>query len=837
MKLYHLVLALLCSTFLLAQNQKPNSITVTGKVIEAGSNIPLEYATVSLSDAQGKVANGGITDTKGMFSLKVPPGVYTVKYEFISYETKEIPNKNFTKNTTLPTVSLAVDTESLDEVVIRAETTEVQVRLDKKIYNIGKDLTTSGATVSDALNNVPSVNVDVEGAISLRGNENVRILINGKPSAIAGFGSTDALRQLPAEAIERVEVITSPSARYDAEGTAGILNIILKKEKTLGLNGSFSANLGVPTSSGVSGNINLRTDNFNIFNTTSIRYRDAPGNAFFNNQYFPTTFTDPDTGEEVTTDPTFDRVIEDRDYERLNRGFNTNLGIEYFLTESSSITASGFLRLGDDEDLTTNNARKFSDGTLQETTVREELETEEDQSYQLSLNYVNNFNDEGHKLTADFQYENDEEEERSFITERRLQPSPFDFPSEDILNKETQEEYLIQADYVLPIGENAQFEAGYRGNFENEITDYTLNQENSTGVFVRNDTLSNIFDYTENVNAVYTQYGNKFGKFSFLLGLRLENTQLKGEIQSSLDEDAFSEALGVDIDTNFDKNYLGLFPTVNLIYEIAERENITLGYNRRINRPRGWFINPFPSRSSVTNVFQGNPDLDPAYASAFDLGYLKRWDKLTLTSSIYYQHETDSFERIQEQTGQVINGVNVVRTIPINLSTNERYGFEAGILYNPLKWLRLNGSFNYFNFKSDGSFNGIEYGTENNSWFARASAKVSLPWKIDWQTNGFYRGPRNNAQTETEGILSINLAFSKDIMDDNGTIGLNVSDLLNSRKRNSFTTTDSFTSESEFQWRQRSVNLSFTYRFNQKKQRERNRDQGENGDEGGDFEG
>ena len=838
MKLYSLVLALLCSTFLLAQNRNAEPITVTGKIIEEGTNIPLEYATVSFENAQGKVVNGGITNTEGVYSIDIPRGLYTVKYEFISYKTKEVSNQRLVKNTTLPTVSLAIDSESLDEVVIRAETTEVQVRLDKKIYNIGKDLTTSGATVSDALNNVPSVNVDVEGAISLRGNENVRILINGKPSAIAGFGSTEALRQLPAEAIERVEVITSPSARYDAEGTAGILNIILRKEKTLGLNGSITTNIGAPTSSGVSGNINLRTDDFNIFNTTSVRYRDAPGNAYFNNQYFPTTFTDPETGEEVTTDPTFDRVIEDREYERENKGFNTNLGMEYFLTDRSSITASGFLRLGDDEDLTTNNARKFSSGTLQETTIREELETEEDVSYQLSLNYVNDFNDEGHKLTADFQYENDEEEERSFITERRLLPSAFDFPSEDILNKETQKEYLIQADYVLPIGENAQFEAGFRGNFENEVTDYTLNQENENGVFVRNDTLSNIFDYTENVSAVYTQYGNKFGKFSFLLGLRLENTQLKGEIQSNLDEDAFSEALGVDIDTNFDKNYLGLFPTVNLIYELAERENITLGYNRRINRPRGWFINPFPSRSSVTNVFQGNPDLDPAYASAFDLGYLKRWDKLTLTSSIYYQHETDSFERIQEQTGQVINGVNVVRTIPINLSTNERYGFEAGILYNPAKWLRLNGSFNYFTFKSDGSFNGVEYGTENNSWFARASAKVSLPWKIDWQTNGFYRGPQNNAQTESEGILSINLAFSKDIINDNATIGLNVSDLLNSRKRNSLTVTDSFISESEFQWRQRSVNLSFTYRFNQKKQRQRNnRDQGGNGDDEGDFEG
>ena len=270
---------------------------------------------------------------------------------------------------------------------------------------------------------------------------------------------------------------------------------------------------------------------------------------------------------------------------------------------------------------------------------------------------------------------------------------------------------------------------------------------------------------------------------------------------------------------------------MNLIYELGERENITLGYNRRINRPRHWFLNPFPSRSSEANVFQGNPSLDPAYASAFDLGYLKRWDKITLTSSIYYQYETDSFERIQEDTGELTpNGIPIIRTIPINLSTNERIGFEAGVLYNPAKWLRFNGSFNFFRFSTEGEFNGVDYGADNTSWFARGSAKVSLPAKIDWQTNAFYRGPTNNAQTESEGILSINLAFSKDLFNDNATIGFNVSDLFNSRKRRSFTATDSFTSESEFQWRERSFNMSFTYRFNQKKERQRN------GRQGGDFE-
>src|SRR5690606_24262853 len=342
-----------------------------------------------------------------------------------------------------------------------------------------------------------------------------------------------------------------------------------------------------------------------------------------------------------------------------------------FLTEKSSITASAFLRLGDGEDVTTNNTTNFNNNTAEEKITRVETESEDDKSYQFSLNYVNEFSDEGHKLTADLQFERDKETERSFIEEERILPGSQTLPAEGIINKENQKEYVAQIDYVLPIGDNAQFEAGYRGNFEETETDYTLLEETgTTGNFVRNDSLSNIFTYNENVNAVYSQYGNKFGKFSFLLGLRLEHTQLKGNVEAE------NLAANEDFDLNFDKSYTGLFPTVNLTFELKENENITLGYNRRINRPRNWFINPFPSRSSEANVFQGNPDLDPAYASAFDLGYLKRWEKLTLTTSIYYQRETDAFERVQEETGQVTsNGIPIIRTLPINLSTDDRYGF------------------------------------------------------------------------------------------------------------------------------------------------------------------
>ncbi len=827
MRIALLLTLLLFTIFTFAQRQsEPTSgITISGTVVDSETNQPLEYATLVLQSTEDpSKLTGGITDINGKFEVETSSGEFNVSVEFISYKTYRLNNQNLNKSTDLGTIRLGINVEELAGVEVIGEQTTVEVRLDKKIYNIGKDITTSGGTVSDALNNVPSVNVDVEGVISLRGNENVRILINGRPSALAGFGSTDALRQLPADAIEKVEVITSPSARYDAEGTAGILNIILRKEKTLGVNGSANVFIGHPATSGITLNANIRTDKYNIFNTTGYRYRDAPGNAIFDNTF---------------TSGSFDRVLENRIYNRLDKSFNTNIGLEYFLTEESSITGSLFLRRSKDEDVTDNTNERFNSALLDSRTFRQEFENEKDKSYQVALNYINRFNEDGHQLTADFQFSEDDETNNTVIEENSTFPDESLIILENVYQTEEEREIMAQADYVLPM-EDSQFEAGYRGTFQQSITDYQLDSlDQGSGQFVTNQTLTNKFTYDENVNALYTQYGNKFGKLSFLLGLRLENTQLKGKLESEFDTSALEEELGIDVDVNFDKNYLGLFPTLNIIYETGEFENFSIGYNRRINRPRGWFINPFPSRSSRTNIFQGNPDLNPAFSNAYDLGYLRRWDKLTLTSSVYYQKETDSFERVQEPTGQTTtDGIEIIRTIPVNLATNKRIGAEAGLLYNPTTWLRLNSSFNIFRFVTEGTFNNVDYGAENTSWFARFSSKVSLPAKIDWQTNAFYRGPQQNAQTETEGIFSLDLAFSKDIMNDNATVSLNVNDLFNSRKRRSITETDFFTSESEFQWRQRQITFSFLYRFNQGKKRNgEGRRNGNEGDGDGEFEG
>lgn len=791
------------------------SYKLSGTLVDAEQQKPLEYATIGIFEPDSEeLIVSDVTDFDGNFSMKIIEGTYDIRFEYISYESKTLENVVVNSNKDLGKINLKFKSNELGEVTVVSETTQLEVRLDKKIYTLGQDLTVAGGTVTEALENVPSVSVDIEGGISLRGNENVRILINGKPSALAGFGNTDVLQQLPADAIEKVEVITSPSARYDAQGTAGIINIVLKREKTLGFNGSLRLQTGTPLNNRAAANLNWRTSKFNFFGNIGYSHRKSPGNASFESNFI---------------DNDLDRIIENRDYSRNRKDFNYNIGATYFFDYNTSFTASYFGRTGEDQDLTNNQTTVFDQEGFVNDRQRLEREFEDEESYQVSLNFNKKFDDDGHELDTEFQYSEDSELATANITEEVIDGNDLFIPDEFVREREDQTEYLLQADYVRPMGE-AQFEAGFRVNLENTKEPFFREFEEAENEVVIDTVLTNNFEFDENVYAAYAQYGNKFGDFSFLLGLRYEYTQLQGKTTSEYDLSVFEELLGEDVDLNFDNRFDGIFPTLNLIYELGEDENITLGYNRRINRPRGWYLNPTPSLSSRTNIFQGNPSLRPAFANAFDLGYLKRWDrKFTLTASVYYQRETDAFERIDEQIGETSDGLGIVRTIPINLSTNQRMGFEVGTLYNPTKWLRLNWSINGFRFITDGFFNGQDFGVTNNSITSRFSTKVDLPYKIQWQTNINYRGPFENAQTKTKSITSVNLALSKDIFNDNATISVNVRDLFNSRFRDQFTTGPNFTRESEFQWRERQITATFIYRFNQNKKR--------GGERGGEYDG
>ena len=815
-KITLLICCLFSATFLFAQKPtNSNSVFISGKIIDAKTNQPLEYATIVLKNTKTKKISGGITNEKGTFRVLSKKGTYEISVEYISFKTKKFPIQEITSNKNLGTIKLQEDANSLDEVVLIAEKSTVDIRLDKKIYNVGKDMTVKGGTASDVLDNVPSVDVDAEGTVSLRGSSNVRILIDGKPSALVGLSGSDALKQLPSDAIERVEVITSPSARYDSEGTAGILNIILRKGKATGFNGSVNVTIGDPKNYQTAVNLNLRSEKINLF--SNFGYSDRGGPGVYNSDI---TYLSNGNVDSIR--------IENRDNNRLRKGFNGNVGLEYFLDKKSSITGTIFLRDSDGQNISTNNISSFdaSKNNLYNST-RIQDEGEIDQTIQFSLNYTNNLNKNGHKLTLDFQHSAGREKENAIIIDTK--------PETNSTN-ELSLRNLFQADYVLPIGKNSQFEAGYRGNFEDLTSDYLVNAPSLDERY----NPSNNLEFTQNVNAFYTQFGSKINKFSYLLGIRAEITDIDIKL--------------INTNENYAKNYTNLFPTVNFGYELTDDQSFTLGYSKRLRRPRSYFLNPFENRASQTVISKGNVDLDPTYTNSFDLGYLNRWGKLTLNSSIYYQHSTNNITRVNSQEVRVIDGkeTNVLVRQPINLASEDRKGFEFTANYNASRKVRFSGSFNFYEFETKGEYtynitdpntNAVSsitqnFDTKNSSWFTRFDAKITLPWNIQSQTRLFYRGPRNDAQSDINGILSANLAFSKDILKDKGTLVLNVSDVFNSRKYSGTSYAPSRENPTNitnqtFRRRVRQVTLNFTYRFNQKKNQRNKRSTGQGEDDGG----
>ena len=805
-----IALSLLIFTSLSFAQQRPEvkKVTISGTILEKGTNIPLEYATVVLQNAKKpEILTGGITDIDGKFSFEVNAGEYNVRYEFISFKTVSVKNKKITSDTDLGTVFLEEDIAQLNDVVVVAERSTVEIKLDKRVYNVGKDMTVKGGTVSDVLDNVPSVTVDPDGTIALRGNENVRILIDGKPSGLAGINIADALKLLPADAVEKVEVITNPSARYDAEGSGGIINIVLRKGKAQGINGSVVLSVSDPESYGASTNLNYRSDNFNLFSNFGYNYRNSPGNSLTDSEYFNNDGT------------TSAFINERRTNERLNEGYNANFGIDLFLNKSTTWTNS--LTFTEGRSKNPDDVYFYNyDNTFTPTFVRNRFNDERgnDFSFEYATNFTKNFKKEDHKLTVDIAISQNRDNESSIITDQIVGDNSSLF-TETTLNNQKQQRNLFQADYVLPIGENGRFEAGYRGSFQKNLTVFEIEP---------NTAYSNTLEYNEDINALYAQYGNKINKFSYFLGMRFEDSNID---VNSLTANDYNN-----------KKYNNFFPSATINYEISESNSLSLSYSKRINRPRGRFLNPFSSYSSNINIFQGNPDLDPSYTNAIDLGYLKRWDKLTLNSSVYVNITDQSFEFIRKESGLEVDGIPVILSTPINLSKEYRAGFEFNVNYSPYKWWKLNGNLNVFRVENDGDYSYTDYlgndvvqNFDNvaTTWFTRASSKITLPYEIDWQTNVTYRAPQTTAQGKRLDMTSVNLAFSKDILKDKGSISLNVSDLFNTRKRRFNSELDAVNSYTEFQWRQRQITLAFTYRFNKKKNERENQ---KREDAGGDAE-
>ncbi len=790
------------------QKQEVPDIFIKGRLLHESANTPIEFATVSiLNQKDSTLVTGGLTDEKGSFDIAVKPGTYFLRTQFMGFETRTISNISLDGRNRVYNVGEIQVKESerfLEEVVVQAERTEMELTLDKKVYNIGKDLSNLGGSASDLLANLPSVEVDVDGNVSLRGSENVQILVDGKPSGLIGLSGTGGLQQLQGNLIERVEIVTNPSARYDAEGGAGIINIILKKDRAKGFNGSFQVQGGLPQNNGASVNVNYRTGWINWFVNYGVTARTSPGQGFTNNFF--------------NTSDSIYYIDQDNDRERKSLSQNIRFGSDIYFNEKNVLTLSASYRNAD-SDNTTKTGYLFLDENRTQFSDRFRVDNEEetDVNWQYELNYNRDFKRKGQKLTFTLQQQDSEETE---ISEFDDVTNFSDGTIVDLIqrarNDNGEERQLMQLDYIHPFGKAAKLEVGLRYNGREIFNDYIVESDSAgSGEYEEVLALTNDFSFKERVYAAYGILSNQYEKLSWQVGLRAEQTDL--------------ETLLLQTNEENNQNYLSFFPSANLSYKYSKISSLQLSYSRRISRPRFRNLNPFITYSNPLSLFLGNPELQPQFTDSYELGILQNRKSSSIYVGVYYRYTTDVVQRIQRER---LGEEGVVERLPVNLGVRDDIGIEANINYDFTRKFRVTSNFNFFNSQVDG---GETLSAEATTVSTRIGAFYRDRKLFNAQLSWFYRAPQNRPQGVSKSIQSLDLGISKDVLKNNGTISLNARDLFNTRKWRSETVTETFTTDSEFQWRRGpTAVLSFTYRLNQKKQRAR-RSRGEYEGGGEDF--
>ena len=806
-KLGIISLLLLCASYGFAQQR----YTISASIQDKNSGDFLPFATITLRNpANNKLIGGAVSDERGKAIIQSSISNVEIQVDYVGFETL-IFTKALSKRTDLGSLQLTPKENQLTGIDLVGRRSDVEIRLDKRVYNVGQNLNAKGTNVSDVLENIPSLSLDLEGNLELRGSTNVRILIDGKPSGLVGLNGITALADLPAESIERVEVITAPSARYQAEGSSGIVNIILAKNTLKGLNGVFNVSGGKFDSYGANASLNYKVGKFNFFTNSGYGDNTNLGGAYQENTYMPVG--------------TYDKFYERRSFDRRRVGSNVNLGVDINLAQKTKFTFSYVINDRDGDDITSNQQNHTLLGEDKTRSLRSEVEKDKDVSKQLSFSLTHKFDEVGHKLDVTIQTERIIENEFSDLQTQTFLPSNSLSLLEENNTEERKKQFLAQLDYVWPIDKNTQFEAGYRSTNEKQDTGFTVLNEIAGGTMVVDEGLTNFLDYEQTIHAVYSQFGKKWNGFSFLAGLRYEHTDWT-VIQKTTSEE------GNNI---FD----GLFPTLNIGVEFSETANLTFGYNRRLSRPGARGLNPFRSRASETSFFQGNPNLRPSYSDGFDLGFLKQFKKFSLNSSIYFTRTYEPRQRITVESGEFVevNGENtaVIKRFPVNFGSQDRLGFEANSAIRwSTKW-RTNISFNIFKSIDKGTYENLVLDNENESWSGNFRNNLKLPWEINTQVNVWYVGPQESAYGNRKGFGGVSLGLSKDILNDNATINLNFNDVFNNSIYRWNTFTESISTVAEYQRRKPYYKLTFTYRFRQEKDRQRRGGDNYGGGEGVDL--
>ncbi len=790
-KIFIMLCISLFHCFHLFAQQASRKGTLAGSVLEEGSDSPLPFASIGIYTIADSLISGGLSDDNGKFEIELFNGQFYALIEFMGYKPYKTDPFSISKDSPshdLGTIKMTTTAGDLDEVVVQGEKTIMELSLDKRIFNVGKDLANAGGNANDILMNLPSVAVDPEGNVRLRGSANVRILIDGKPSGLVSFKGSSGLRQLPANMVERVEIITNPSARYEAEGMAGVINIILKKENNQGFNGSFEVVAGTPTNLGFTANLNYRHKKINWFINYGLAYRRSPNVGDLYQEVY---------GQDTT-------FILNQTSEGNVKSLNNNIrgGLDYYFNENSILTLSYLWRRSD--------ARRITDiryedswntiANLQSYTLRRQDETEEEPNSEISANYKRTFEEKGHELTATFTYLNYWENSDQIFTQNTFSPEGVENTSleqvQTSLNDEYENQYLVMLDYVKPFAKDGKFETGFRTSFRRMKNDYIVQEKGDDGDFSPLPGLDNIFLYDENIMAAYGIIGNKTNNWSYQVGLRVENTDVKTILQETNEENP--------------RKYTNLFPSAHLTYNITQENAFQLSYSRRVQRPVYNDLSPYVTFSDSRNFFSGNPDLNPEYTNAFELGHIKYFDNGTLFTTVYYRSTDEKIERLR-----TVNDEGFSVTKPYNLNGENSYGVELSGDYTPTEWWKIDMNVNFFHANIDGSNIQADYTAKTYSWLLRQTSRFTLKNGMDIQLRMNYEARQKTAQGVRKGIYFMDLSASKNIINDRGTLTLNIIDILNSRISRYITEGVNFYTEGSSQRQMRQINLTMNYRLKQ----------------------
>jgi len=790
--LFYFLFILSLPLFCLSPSQAQQRGKIKGMVQDLASREPLPFATVSVYSLKDSLVGGGITDEKGRYEIDLPLGTFYALMEFMGYEAAKSEPFSLSKMSLLlelPLQSLQTQAADLDEVLVQGDKTLMELSLDKRIFNVGKDLANAGGNASDILMNLPSVAVDPEGNVRLRGSANVRILIDGKPSGLVSFKGSSGLRQLPANLVERVEVITNPSARYEAEGMAGVINIILKKDNKQGFNGSGEVVTGYPLNLGITANVNYRKNRINWFINYGIAHRKSPGRGNLSQEVYNENGTTSLLQQSVTSTVT-----------SLNNSLRG--GLDYFFSEQSILTASYVWRRSDAHRITDIRYQDYLN-TYENYlgyALRRQDETEDEPNKEAIINFKKKFTQQGHELNASFTYLNYWERSDQLFTENAFDPMGQTRPKGSLiqtsLNDEYENQFLLQVDYTQPFATKGKIETGIRTSFREMENDYLVQEKQESGIFETIDGLDNVFLYDENILAIYGIVGNERAKWSYQAGLRAEYTDIETRLVATKESNP--------------RSYTNLFPSGHINYKANEKNAFQLSYSRRIRRPVYNDLSPYVTFSDQRNFFSGNPNLDPEFTDSYEFGHILYGEKSTLFSTLYYRSTQDKIQRIRT-VGD--NGFSV--TAPYNLIGEDSYGLEFSGDYVAKSWWKLDFNANFFYATVDGSNLNQNFQATTTSMLFRQSSRFTLPKGWDLQVRGNYEARRKTAQGVQKGIFFLDLSSSKKILNQRGTLILNVADALNSRINRYITEGANFFTEGESQMVLRQTNLTFTYRIKQ----------------------